>query len=232
MRWGIACSCGTMPDKISVFETALFAWPSAKKWGTVNLIKKLLPLSVVGLALAPAAHAVILSSDAAILSNPVTTLTYTGNPFTTVTAPYTTSDYISATFVFDGLLPQNADLQLLTLSSFSVTDQHQTFTPANADPSLSYLRVTTDSAANIFGWSFQFVPINGGLPYILSYASSGQAADGGLLMSDVGGQNLNTPGQWQVSVDSGGVVPEPTTLALLGLGLAGAGVARLRKKKA
>src|SRR5438477_10304718 len=57
---------------------------------------------------------------------------YTGNPFTNVTAPYTTSDFVSAMVTLAGPLAPNMPFTSVTPTAFTLSDGVQTITNFNA----------------------------------------------------------------------------------------------------
>jgi len=61
-----------------------------------------------------------------------TTYQYTGNPFTTVSAPYTTSDFVSGMVTLAGPLAPNMPLDFVSPTAFSFSDGHQTITNLTA----------------------------------------------------------------------------------------------------
>lgn len=82
-----------------------------------------------------------------------TAYAYTGEPFSTVTAPYTTSDRITGTALFADRLPAflpPTDVRV-GLESFSFSDGVATRTKANSE--ICAFTVATDGAGNITSWA-------------------------------------------------------------------------------
>src|SRR5262245_43995641 len=80
-----------------------------------------------------------------------TTYTYTGNPFTTVTAPYTTSDFVSGMLTLASPLPANMPFTTVTRIAFSFFDGHQRITHRNAGFS-SLFQFATGPTGEITEW--------------------------------------------------------------------------------
>ena len=171
-----------------------------------------------------------LMSFSASVNAAITTYTYTGNAFNSVTSPYTTSDSVTGSITLANALASNlTSFTTVTPSSFSFSDGINTVTNTTANVG-SLFAFKTDAIGNIFQWQvsvytgsvFQF-SISTANPGLFSpddhvYVNSSNTAYG---------QILNSPGTWTVAT-----VPEPETYALLlaGLGLMGA-VARRRENK-
>jgi hypothetical protein len=159
-----------------------------------------------------------------------TVYTYTGNVFTDVSAPYTTSDYIRGSFSTATPLPANTLTDIVATTKFSFTDGVQTITNTtpNIEPSFT---IKTDQAGNIITWVVALQDPNGfGIITANDAGEANSAADGGSTSFSNQGSNENSPGVW------GGVsaspVPEPGSVALF----SAAGIAvvamRLRKRAA
>lgn len=91
----------------------------------------------------------LLGAAPAAKANINYTYTFLGNDYNFAQSPFSTSDFISASFTFASPLPDNLSLTNVTSSILSWTVTDQLFT---LDPSYNgtfYLDVTTDSAGDI-----------------------------------------------------------------------------------
>jgi hypothetical protein len=103
------------------------------------------------------ALAVVVLSVTAVQALP-TTYVYTGNPFTFVSGPYTTSDFVSGMVTLAGPLAPDTISFNVTPLAFSFSDGVQTITNQNASGSLFIF--TTDGAGMIIQWiaELQLIP--------------------------------------------------------------------------
>ena len=137
------------------------------------------------------------------------TYAYKGNPFTTVSSPYTTSDFVAGQFTVN--LPSNANLDVVNvtnqLQAFSFTDGHQTFTQntLSLDP---VFFISTDAAGNITAWNLGMV-IGPTEKEIFTKSESGLAIDVGALDDFKRGSVENNPGSWS-QLPPGGVLSHDT----------------------
>jgi hypothetical protein len=80
----------------------------------------------------------------------ITTYTYTGNDFTTVGAPYTTSDSINGYFTIASLAPNLVDVAIFPLY-YIFADGLQTFNTSLGFPSTFF--IWTDASGAITSWN-------------------------------------------------------------------------------
>src|SRR5438067_11192193 len=76
-----------------------------------------------------------IALSVALVAQPMfanTIYSYTGNPFTNVTAPYTKSDFVSAMVTLAGPLAPNMPFTSVTPTAFTLPDGVQTITNFNA----------------------------------------------------------------------------------------------------
>ena len=156
----------------------------------------------------------------------VAVYTYTGDDFTAVVSPYTTSDHVTVSMTLSSPLAPNQASQSVTPSAISMQDGVQTL-----DLSNSTLEVASFSTVSgtIASWDVNLVDTtvsgSGGHPFILTQTSGvgGAAEDAGVDgFGGQGIQHINLPGVWSL-------VPEPGTATLVAMGLiAIAGVRRRR----
>ncbi len=137
------------------------------------------------------------------------TYAYKGNPFTTVSSPYTTSDFVSGQLTVN--LPSNANLDVANvtnqLQAFSFTDGHQTFTQntLSLDPAFF---ISTDAAGNITAWNIGMV-IGPTEKEIFTKSESGVAIDVAALDDFKRGSVENNPGSW-TQLPTGGLISHDT----------------------
>lgn len=157
------------------------------------------------------------------------TYEYTGNPFTDVELPYTTSDSVRGTITID--VVDNSNLPFVnyrqSVDSFSFTDGVQELT--HLDAFQYFFAISTDSVGDIVDWSFIVATVGA---FISTEKSTAQVKDSVSIIASLAGPSTATveddSGVWrQVSAVQ---VPEPGTLGLLvfSLGLL-AGFARPRR---
>jgi hypothetical protein len=156
-----------------------------------------------------------------------TTYQYTGNPFTDVSGPYTTSDFVTAMVTLAGPLPPNF-IGTVTPTAFTLSDGVQTISNHNATH--AGVDFATDATGAIAAWSVQVLVIghtgiftNSGPPFIDATGDSGGNIFGF-------GFNIDTPGEWRIhgTVPDAGSTLSLMTLTLMALGL----VARQFKRAA
>ena len=160
-----------------------------------------------------------------------TTYQYTGNAFTDVTAPYTTSDFVTATLTLADPLAPNMPLTSVTSIAFTLSDGVQTIT--NLTPIFNVnFSVATGSAGQIRFWMMNVGPGPHGLgPYIFSSGTEDpdNTSDGGSNdeIHQSHGANFGVPGTWTTV---GSVADTGSTLSLMTLTLMALGVAVRRFK--
>jgi hypothetical protein len=171
-----------------------------------------------------------------------TTYTYTGNDFTTVTGPYTTSMSVSGSFTVANPLSANTYTDISGIvQSFSFYDGPDTITNLSSDLEILTFLIRTDSFGNISFWDinlrsgFDFTAPGQLSPQIRTTALFDQVAlwesvpntgpFGGLSNLVVGtARNSSSPGTWSET-------PLPTALPLFATGLGGLGLLGWRRKR-
>jgi len=159
---------------------------------------------------------------------------YIGNPFTTVTSPYTTSEFVSGTIELSSVLPPNLNQAPIQVNAFSFSDGVQTLTSATLGLPTDSL-VSTDGSGTIVGfWEFVFGGSNPEAPIIQTLnafpgmqgpVTQDEERLGNLAMGEPIGANTNNPGVWTL-------VPEPCTMICVATGIVGLAVRRRRARGA
>jgi hypothetical protein len=153
-----------------------------------------------------------------------TIYTYTGNPFTSVFGPYTTSDFISGSFDLATPLANNLPETVISPLSFSFTDGVQTITNTTPGVVVGSFSVATDSSGKPEFWDIFFNPTGLGGCFITTAPAivscnlpSSFMRDNGFTSTSplAGGQNSLSPGTWSVTTTT--PVPGP----IIGSGLPG-----------
>ena len=166
---------------------------------------------------------------AALISQPMLadiTYEYTGNPFTNVSGPYSTSDFVTAMVTLATPLKANMPLTEVTplALAWSLSDGVQTLTNLNAFPNFFFF--ATGPTGMITEWRMQ---VFGEAP------GDTIASFNNLPTQDIGatetdeGTVFGAPGTWA----TGASVPDAgSSLALLSLSLTALGVAARQFKRA
>jgi hypothetical protein len=167
-----------------------------------------------------------------------TIYSYTGNPFTLVTSPYTTNDFISGSFDLATPLGNNVPLTAITPTSFSFSDGLQTLLATTPGLVFSFT-IQTDATGIPSRWSIALstgffnslstislgspdtalASAPPGLPTVpVTATSTDRARSMRLLTGPCCASNFDSPGTWSV-------VPGPTIgSGLTGIILAGGGL--------
>jgi len=171
---------------------------------------------------------------AALISQPMfavpTTYVYTGNPFTTAQAPYSTSDFVTVRVTLARPLGANMPITVVTPLAFSFSDGVQTITKNTATITAFYF--ATGPLAQPTTWDVAAL-IGPAFPEIITYGSYDDptiSIDTARITFTGFASILGAPGSW-------GVLPPPTpdpgsSLALLSLSLTALGVVARQFKRA
>jgi len=174
--------------------------------------------------LALTAIAALLVAYPASLQAVPTTYQYTGHPFTDVSGPYTTSDFVTVMLTLAGPLGANMPLTQVTPAAFTLFDGVQTITNLTANGATSFF-FATDASGSIIGWTVLASIIDGtGGHQIESFNTVGIAMfdEGSTTHPDGTGEsglNFDAPGTWARRVPDTGSTLSLMTLTLMALGL-------------
>ena len=136
--------------------------------------------------------AVVALSVAYAASVQAATYQYTGNPFTTANAPYTTSDFVSGMLTLASPFAPNMPLTFVTPTAFTFSDGVQTLT--NLTPSIAFLfQFGTGPTGAITQWNVIIKVTGGGIS--TTDATGFPTKDEGALPTS-SGLNNNSPGTW------------------------------------
>lgn len=203
----------------------------------------------------------LLTSDSPAFGEPVTTYTYTGQFFNLVSAPFTTSDFISVSMTFPRPLAPNLTNDVLDAIlwypspssgvSWSVSDGVTVINPENGG--VMEMTISTDSTAAIILWSYESLEYYDTTEGFNQIIIAGSGNIGGIACSPCGSDTTSTYafalsggfldsttlselGGFDLPNTAPGVwtattTPEPATIVLIGLGLFGVTVVTNCQKK-
>jgi hypothetical protein len=181
-------------------------------------------LSKILLALTGVA-ALSLAYPASVQAVP-TTYQYTGNPFTSVNGPYTTSDFVSGMLSLASPLAANMPFTAVTPIHFSFSDGVQTITDLTAT-SILFL-FATGPTGQITRWTVSAIMPNGGINTFNFTDPSAEVGDFAFTETPPGAASIrDTPGTWVLSAPDVG-----SSVTLLSLSLTALGVAARQFKRA
>jgi hypothetical protein len=181
---------------------------------------KTLPKKVIILT---AAAALSFAYPASVQAVP-TTYQYTGNPFTDVSGPYTTSMFVTAMVTLAVPLAPNMPLTQVTPTAFTLSDGVQTLTNLNAPNPFFFF--ATDDAGTITGWRLRADVFPS---QIIATRTTGSTPGDFAQFFDGIGRNGGTPGVW---VTTGSVADTGSTLSLMTLTFMALGLVTQRFKRA
>jgi len=143
--------------------------------------------------------------------------TYTGNDFTSVTSPYTTSMSVTASMTLTnpiGPNQTNVD-ETSNLVAISLADGVHSLSLTTPNIEVTTATFTTDSAGNITSWNVLLGVFVGVSPPVISTENDQTLVqDTGAFLNGPSGAVANDPGVWTLVS-----VPEPSSVVLLALGL-------------
>jgi hypothetical protein len=129
-----------------------------------------------------------------------TTYTYTGNPFTDVNAPYTTSMFVTAMVTLANPLAPNMPLQTASVTAFTLSDGVQTIT--NLTSSSFLIQFATGPTGAITAWAVN-ATMNGSSITSFYIPDPLSDFDQGTSQGDTGRGETTGPralGQWRTRV--------------------------------
>jgi hypothetical protein len=135
--------------------------------------------------------------------------TYTGENFTTVTGPYTKSNFVTISIDLPAPLQADTSLDLTTKISFTISDGVQTISNTSLGVNTDASSVSTNAAAQISTWSIDIKAITGEITSSSILNSFDSAST--LLNNPVGGcmpctASSNSVGTWSSVAVPGPVV--------------------------
>lgn len=147
---------------------------------------------------------------------------YTGNPFTTVSSPYTTNNFISLTMDLPSAVPPSSSDFVLNSLTYTFSDGVQTLTQSN---SMFGGLVSTDQNGAITSWDVAATAALDAQNTVSNAIATENDANG---VQDGGAINLNIPQDSNMGANAGNpgtwtLVPEPSTLTLFAVGLSALG---------
>jgi len=172
-----------------------------------------------------AVAAVSFAYPASVQAVPIT-YTYTGNPFQTATAPYTTSMFVSGMLTLAGPLAPNMPLTSVTPLAFSFSDGVQTFTNLTAGVTAAFA-FSTGAGGVITGWQIAIAQ-DSTFSFIFTANNASIRSDNVRNLNRRAG-NAELPGAWSMS---SGVPDSGSTIYLMSLTLIALGVAARQFKRA
>ena len=155
-----------------------------------------------------------------------TTYQYTGNHFTNVSAPYTTSMFVSGMVTLVGPLAPNMPLTSVSPIAFSFSDGRQAFT--NTTASFIVFQFATGPTGAITSWMVSVSFGNPVVGVIETFNSQTVVTDAGNA-EDGTGKNFGNPGTWS---PLSAVADTGSTLSLMTLTLMALGLTARRFKRA
>ena len=146
-----------------------------------------------------------------------TTYRYTGNPFTDVSGPYTTSMFVTAMVTLNSPLPPNFRGEV-TPRAFTLFDGVQTITQINGFS--NEFVFSTDASGFITNWHLDVGNAFGGIDTV-NNTVTGSISDAGEIDFVGNGFNMHRPGEWTGGplVSDTGSTLSLMTLTLMALGL-------------
>jgi len=161
--------------------------------------------------------------------------TYTGNAFTDVASPYTTSNYATISFELSDPLGTDLDEADISPLHFTFSDGQQTISDTTGGS--FYGLVWTDANGIMTQWSIESLLAEAPRYYSIGTSNvvgrrgrvddrGNQRYDDGATQEFVYGENQNNPGMWSTNA----AIPEPTTLALSAVALTGIALVRRRRR--
>jgi hypothetical protein len=153
-----------------------------------------------------------------------TTYHYTGNPFTDVTGPYTTSDFVTAMVTLAGPLGANMPLTDVTsqVTAFSLFDGVQTLSSTTPDLHIHVALFATNFLGEITFWEVGvIVPFSSLEIFTINRNDIPHQLDIGRLSGTIAGSVEGTPGVWiqGIATPDAGSTLSLMTLTLMALGL-------------